>query len=317
MNTNNIKVNPVSEFPLNSTSIFSKILYKIKVSNKKDNQFLLGIDILKDSVKKDLLSISVLQVERTYLKICQSPDAISLLQKRSHKIFFECLQQTCEDFLTKKYGYKVKIKECDFKNALYTKNLLEDTEILFKVTLSSLLDPRSAIFRAVYYPIYSSASENFLEALVDNLILEISNCIVYFSLVSFSSIYAFRQILYRSKFLSLRNLERFKNNFNWQLYTRSYIQRPTDLYNNRYEIYILKTTGIYCRVIYANRSKEITSLSNVPLLTIVFIEIKDFVISRLEETLVAISKGLRFTLTSVIGQVIGLVWRGIIEGLKK
>ena len=169
----------------------------------------------------------------------------------------------------------------------------------------------------MYYPIYNSASESFLEALLDNLILELSNCVVYFSLLKFSSVYSFRQILYKSKFLSLRNLERFKNNLNWQLYTKSYIQRPNDLYNNRYEIYILKTTGIYCRVIYANRSQDLTSLSNLPLVVIIFIELKDFITSRFDEAIFLFSKSLRFTLTNVIGQVIGLIWRGIIEGLKK
>jgi len=179
------------------------------------------------------------------------------------------------------------------------------------------MDPNSSAFRSIFYPIYNSASGNFLESLIDNLILEISNCVTYFSLVNFSSVYAFRQILYRSKFLSLRNLERFKNNLNWQLYIKSYIQHPVNLYNNRYEIYILKTTGVYCRVIYANRSKEITNLNNLPLLTIVFIEIGDFVTSRFDEALFVLTKSVRFTLTSVLGQVIGLIWRGIIEGLKK
>tara|TARA_B100000475_G_C14965050_1_gene301498 strand:- start:575 stop:742 length:168 start_codon:yes stop_codon:yes gene_type:complete len=55
----------------------------------------------------------------------------------------------------------------------------------------------------------------------------------------------------------------------------------------------------------------------LPLLTIVFIELGDFITSRFDEALFIFSKSVRFTLTSVVGQVIGLVWRGIIEGLKK
>jgi hypothetical protein len=117
--------------------------------------------------------------------------------------------------------------------------------------------------------------------------------------------------------LSLRNLERFKNNLNWQLYIKSYIQRPINLYNNRHEIYIIKTTGIYCRIIYANRSEELFSLKNLSLVTIIFVEISDFLISRFDEAVFVLSKSVRFTLTTVLGQVIGLVWRGIIEGLKK
>ena len=139
----------------------------------------------------------------------------------------------------------------------------------------------------------------------------------YFSILKFSSVYAFRQTLYRSKFLSLRNFERFKNNLSWQLITKIYIKRPIDLYNNRYGIFVLRTNGIDYRTIYANRSKDLNSLNNISLLTLMFIELRDFASSRIDEAIYLLSKGIRFTLTSVLGQVIGLVWRGIIEGLKK
>ena len=103
----------------------------------------------------------------------------------------------------------------------------------------------------------------------------------------------------------------------WQLITKIYVQRPLDLYNNRYEIFILRTNGIFRRTIYANRSNEINSLTNLSLLTLVFVELRDFLGSRIDETIYFLSKGLRFTLTTVFGQVIGLIWRGVIEGLKK
>jgi hypothetical protein len=211
----------------------------------------------------------------------------------------------------------VRINSGSLQKSLYTKNLLRDIELIFKVPFYTLVDPQSKNFRLIYYPIYNFASESFIEALIDNMILEISNCIVYFSLVKFSSVYAFRQTLYQSKFLSLRNFERFKNNLSWQLLTKIYIRRPVDLYNNRCDILILRINGIYNRKIYANRPKEILSLSNFSLVTLTIVELRDFVSSRLDEAIYFISKSIRFTLTSVFGQVIGLIWRGVIEGLKK
>ena len=300
-----------------TSRIFSKILYKTNFSSKKGNQKLLSIDLLKSDVQKDLLAISALRTEEIFTKLLEKKDPNSIMQKKGKIFFLQCLKKSCEDFLAKQYGYKVKINTDTLKKSLYTKNLLKDVELIFQVPFYILVDPKSSVFRLIYYPVYNFASESFIEALIDNIVLEISNCVVYFSIVKYSSVYAFRQTLYRSKFLSLRNFERFKNNLSWQLITKRYFQRPVDLYNNRYEIFILRTNGIYCRTIYANRSADVGSLTNLSLLTLVLIELRDFISSRVDEAVYFLSKGLRFTLTSVFGQVIGLIWRGIIEGLKK
>ena len=297
--------------------IFSNILYKTNFINKKGNQKLLGIDLLKEKTQKDLFSISVRRVEEVYTKLLEKNEPKDFMGKKGKKIFLLCVKKICEEFLTKQYGYKVKINLETFQKSLYTKMLLQDVELLFQIPFYILIDPQSPIFRLIYYPVYNFASENFIEALIDHLIIEINNCVVYFSIVKFSSVYAFRQTLYRAKFLSLRNFERFKNNLSWQLITKKYISRPLDLYNSRYEIFILRTNGIYCKTIYANRSMEINSLTNFSLLTLVIVEFRDFFGSRLDELIYFLSKGARFTLTSVIGQVIGLIWRGVIEGLKK
>ena len=256
-------------------------------------------------------------MEKFYLKIFEKEKPEKVMQKKGKILFLQCLKEICEEFLTKQYGHRVKINLTRLKKCLYTRFLTKDLELLFQVPFYALLDPKSSKFRLIYYPVYNFAYEGFIEALVDHMVLEISNCIIYFNIVEFSSTYAFRQTLYRSKFLSLRNFERFKNNLGWQLITKIYIQRPVDLYNNRYKILILRTKGIYQRTIYANRAKEITNLSNFSLMTLMFIELKDFLTNRLDEIIYFVSKSFRFTFTSIFGQVIGLIWRGIIEGLKK
>ena len=317
-----IKVTKKNNRPINilktlTANIFTRIVYKINFSNKKDNQFLLDIDLLKDETKKDLLYISSQNLEQVYSKLLKTSNPGSFMEVRGESLFLTLLKTTCEEFLTKKYGCYIKISTKRLKQSLYTKQLLKDLKILFQIPFYALLDPKSAQFKSIYYPIYTYASENFIEALIDNLIVEIANCITYFCIVNFSFLYAFRQTLYRSKFLSLRNFERFKNNLIWQLRVRIYITNPTDLYNSRYKIYILRTNGIYSRIIYANRANQISSLTKVSLVTITFIEFKDFLLSRIDEALYLLTKGIRFTLSTVIGQFIGLIWRGIIDGLKK
>jgi hypothetical protein len=298
-------------------SLFTRVSYKLNFSNKKNNQLLFSLDLLKDKTKIDLLFIVAKNIEKTYTDLYQQPNSISLMEQKGEAIFIRLLEESCEEFLMKEYGCKIKVNSKALRASLYTKNILQDLGIVFKLPFYALLNPKSKQFRIIYSPIYTSASESFIEALIDNLIIEVGSCITYFNIVTFSSLYSFRQNFYRSKFLSLRNFERYKNNLVWQLNIKNYLQRPSDIYNNRYRIYILRTTGIYDRIIYANRSNQLFALTKVPLLTVTTIELLDFLASRLDEAIYRLSNGLRFILTSVLGRVIGLIWRGIIEGLKK
>ena len=54
------------------------------------------------------------------------------------------------------------------------------------------------------------------QALLDNLIVEITNAVMFIIINEFSFIYEVRKNFYRSNFLSLRNVERFRNNLSWE-----------------------------------------------------------------------------------------------------
>lgn len=300
-----------------AVNIFSRVLYKTTFANKKGGQFILSIDLLKAEIKKDLLCLTSTKLESFFQSFLKKGQRNSSFKYYRKQLFLKILYEICEEFLNKQYGCKLKVNFKTLKNELYTVHLLKDLEILFQVPFYGLIDPKDPQFLSIYYPVYSKASEPFIEALLDNLIIEISNCVVYFTVINFSSIYLFRQTIYRSKFLSLRNLERFKNNLIWQIRLKTYIQNPTDLYDNCYRIYILRTNGISNRLIYANRTNQIQSLTSFPLAIISSIELRDFLLSRLDETIYFLSNSLRFLFTNVLGQIIGLIWRGIIEGLKR
>ena len=64
-----------------TTKVFSKLLYKTNFCNKKGNQTLLGIDILKDEVQKELLELSILRLEESYSKLAIQPNCY-LVAKR-------------------------------------------------------------------------------------------------------------------------------------------------------------------------------------------------------------------------------------------
>ena len=232
-------------------------------------------------------------------------------------LFFSLITCTIQDFLVASYGYSLNIDSTVISESFYTKLVLGDDKILLGVPLQILSKEESKLFRSIFVPIYNKAYDSFIEALLDNLIVELTNAVMYIIINEFSFIYEVRKRLYRSNFLSLRNVERFRNNLGWQSRIKSFIKRPSDIYNSQQGIWVIRTTGIYYRIIYANRSKELLDLQQFSLVTLIGIETKDFLISRIDEAIYFFGNSVRYTLTSVVGQVIGLVWRGIIEGLKK
>ena len=295
--------------------VFARLQYKLNCNVKNNTKNLLAFDLLQQNVKKDLLTTSLITLEETFLDLLDSQENIS--DQKIKRSMLELIRRTTEKFLTRHYGCDVELSSRFLNRSKYVKFLLDDREIIFTTPLYTLMGSKLSKFRMLFVPVYNYTSEIFIESLLDNLIVELSNCVVYLTIVDFATLYTLRHTVYKSRFLSLRNLECFKNNLSWQVKVYRFLQRPLDLYTNRYGLYIIKAKGIYYRSIYANRSKEINSLTGPPLLTILFFELKDFLVSRFDEIFYSVGNSLRLLLTSVLGQIIALIWRGIIEGLKK
>ena len=297
------------------SNVFARLQYKINFDINNTSSFLLATDLLRDNSKRRLFKIVATNVESVFIELLRGKINPNSLHEQS--IFFSLIKKTTQEFLAGYYGYGINIQSSLIKESFYTKFILNDERILLSVALQVLGSEDSKLFRSIFVPIYNKAYDSFIEALLDNLIVEITNAVMFIVINEFSFIYEVRKNFYRSNFLSLRNVERFRNNLSWQSRIKNFIKRPADIYNSQQGIWVIRTTGIYYRIIYANRSNDLMDLRNFSLLTVIGIETKDFVRSRLDEAIYFFGSSVRYTLTSVIGQVIGLVWRGIIEGLKK
>ena len=54
------------------------------------------------------------------------------MQKRGANLIIVYNNKTCEEFLAKEYGYKVRLNSKQLKLSLYTRFLLKDIEIFLK-----------------------------------------------------------------------------------------------------------------------------------------------------------------------------------------
>jgi hypothetical protein len=296
-------------------NIFARLHYKLNYNLKNTSSVLLATDLLRDNVKRKLFKIVATNVEALCLDY-KLNKSVSLVPNNK-ALLLNLIKSSLEDFLTVCYGRSLNTNPKRLKDSFYTKYLLEETDILLITLLDALQNSESRKFRLLFAPIYDKPYDRFLESFIENLVIQICTAVTYVIIREFSFIYDIRKSFYRSNFLSLRNIERFKNNLSWQTRLKAYIKRPSDIYNSQYSISVLRTTGIQCRTIYANRGPELVELRQLPLVTLVIIEAKDFLISRFDELFNSLGSNIRSTLTNTVGQIIGLIWRGVIEGLKK
>ena len=295
-------------------TLYSKYRYDACFKNR--SKFLLSLDLLRDGTKRELLQIVTLVIEEQFLQNL-STSRLGVNSTTTTEILFQILQTATKRFLSKYYGYQIEIDDQIFKNSVYAYALFDDADLLIKIPFYSLLENKSTIFRVTFSPLYQMATNRILEVLFDNLIIKVSEAIVRIILNDFSLVRDIQQSWFRSNFLSLRNLERFKNNLAWQDRKDAYIKRPTEIYNNKYETWILTPDGFYIQTLYANRLSQLLKLKRGSLTIINYVEFQDFLLCRIEETIVFASDSTRYLLTYVLGQTIGLIWKGIIETLKE
>jgi|TARA_B110000503_G_scaffold141432_1_gene234993 hypothetical protein len=299
--------------------IFSRIHYKINTNIENKTNSILALDVLKNDIKSDLLRIVTFKVsevfcERGYFTGKRKSD----MYIDKNMLLLNIIKESAEILIFKYYGEKIILQKKLIQNNLTTKSLIKNRHILFDIpilTLSNQIQPR--IFDSIFAPIYNSINDVFLSILVENLIIKTSDCVASIIINKFSRGNNIRQTFYKLEFLTFRNLEKFKNNLNWQNTLMLYVQQPFSIYYSSLEVWFFKTDGLANRYIYANRLNELKNLDKLSLSTIFFFELKDFLSTRFEEIVYVLGRSIRYTFTSFTGQMIGLIWRGIIDGLKK
>ena len=293
--------------------LFVLLQYKLRSRLKNNGPSLLGTDVLRDTKRRDLFNIVALNVETKFFSLLKN-DFQSFDDKL---ILLDLVKTSTEDFLTTCYGTNLIISPEIFSRSFHIRFLLENSGLLIKVPFFTLFDSRTQLFRSTFEPVYNNPSNKFLEALLDNLIVVISDSVMQVIINEFSFIYSVRRTLYKSNFLASRSIERFRNNLSWQTRLNQYVLYPKTLYSNQYNIWVIRSKGIYYRTIYANQSDQLFELQQFSLLTITLLELQDFLSSRFDEVLYLIGDRFRYILTETIRPFIGLIWRGIIDGLKK
>ncbi|MBD1882801.1 DUF3685 domain-containing protein [Microcoleus vaginatus] len=153
------------------------------------------------------------------------------------------------------------------------------------------------------------------EALLENLAIQVASGVVQPLLNNLANIEEIKQIFYDGKLISTREIERFRNDLSWRYSWDRYFVAPKAIFESRFWLFVLGDSGIKKISIYSPRNQELAQLSGWQLALTLLLETRDAIAPRVRAVISLLGAGVVYVLTQVIGRGIGLIGRGIIQGI--
>jgi hypothetical protein len=154
-----------------------------------------------------------------------------------------------------------------------------------------------------------------LELLIGNWLIRSAELISAEILSCCSTWPELRRYLLRPDLLSTRNLERLRNQLNAQQRWGNLFERPVQLYESRRLLYGIQNGAITLQLLTEPRDSELRQLSWSQQLITLGLEARDALAPQLQNVIRRLGDLVVVVLTQVIGRAIGLVGKGILQGM--
>lgn len=312
-------VSPMTARNLQSI-LFDGLLAKLQsnLQNKTDKP--LEIDILREDRKRELLYLTMRQLEDVLSDLRFSQVQPEQLAEKRSPILLDLWQAVLTDFFGKYYMLSIDGIEIEVVNTLLQDAEVVQTAILNKIPmvndlLSHLLFLTPLVVDGRAYPAGNPEALLRAELLLDHLVLQIANSVMQPLLNSFADVETIKQNFYDRFLLSSREIERLRNNLSWKYRMERIVGEPKDIFESQYRLYSLNGRGIKFASIYAPRRQELEQLSGLQFAVTLALETRDAIAPRIRSTLSIIGSSVIYLLTDVLGRGIGLIGRGILKGL--
>jgi hypothetical protein len=181
--------------------------------------------------------------------------------------------------------------------------------------LGALVLARPLLVDGQLLPVDDPRAVLHLERLVANWLLRSAELLAADVLACCGAWPELRRYLLRPDLLATRNLERLRNQLNARQRWLSWVERPIALYESRRQLLCLEGTGIASVQLVEPRDGELRRLGGLQQLVTLALETRDAVAPQLRSLLRGIGDLLVVLLTQVVGRAIGLVGRGILQGM--
>ncbi len=161
----------------------------------------------------------------------------------------------------------------------------------------------------------SVPATEYVQDLATNATLQIANGVLYPFLNRFGELETVKEQFYRPQMLATRDIARFRNHLSWRYYLERQYYRPLAIFESRYQLLVCSSGSIEYRSIYAPRRQELTKLRGIPWFVTMVLEFRDAVTPFATAATTFIGNVVVYVLTEIVGRGLGLVGKGILQGI--
>jgi len=262
------------------TNILSELNKLIK--NLKENSFESFEEEEFISLISELKKNTLINIEDSYFRVKKDDTSISLSKFLSDNI------QTIED---DSESHRV---------GLFFKPIINNEPLCFEGRI---------------LPLYETESFKLIEEIISNWAIRICNNLASEIFNLCSEYPELRASLINNKLLSTRNFERFRNNINNFNRWHNNITMPINFYESKREYIDFMDNKLIRYYINENREKDLRNLEWFQRQVTLIIEIRDALAPQLEIIIRYFGDFVVTILTKIVGKSIGLIGKGILQGL--
>ncbi len=311
----------VTNQPLNSYE-----LTLTKVQNCVNNLTgkIQALDILTSNRKKELLIIILQEWQQLITEISQLKLEEQELTEKINTFIKELWQNSALKFL-QRYLPNQNYSDSNNTNLELLNLIINQGEMMSKNReltipfLSNLIfyevNRKAIIIDTISYNYGEEASQEIEEIILQNSVVTIADYVMEFVLNKFADDPILKKNLFQPELKSSRKVAMFRNNLVWKYRREKYWQNPKNIFEDQYEMLKLTHEGIISCQITHPRYQELNTIKGIPWGVTILIELRDSLSKGVKSLGDSLGKLLVYLLTEVIGKAIGLIGKGILQGI--
>ncbi|MEL6938524.1 MAG: DUF3685 domain-containing protein [Cyanobacteria bacterium J06598_1] len=301
-------------------AVFEGVFAKLQRPLKNVSDSPLEIDILRADKKLELLYLVLRQLEELLADLRMSQLQPGQLLGRSQQVVSDLWDAVNTEFFGKYYTVRIGNVEEEVVTVLQREKPVVQAQILNQIPLvpemfGHWLFEDAMVIESSPYVATTPQAIAYSERLLENLTIQVANAVIQPLLNRIADSEPIKKSLYTSRLMSSREIERFRNDLSWRYRLDRLINEPKAVFESRYNLFVLSPNGIDKTAFYAPRRAELDRLRGIPLVVTLALETRDALSPRLRTAISLVGNSVVYVLTEVLGRGIGLVGRGIFQGM--